>query len=376
VFHLLLAAIFLYVVWRLVLPLHLPASRKWCLVALLLICAEHQVVTRTFFGSMASPEIPYGLLLILGFASGSLILLAMLLLCRDLIGVVLCLFTKRIGRRLLHAKTLAVWLVPVAMVLSFVGVWQAVRIPAVKTVEISLPQLPKSLDGFRIVQLTDLHASRLFTATWMTTVVDRVNALKPDVVVITGDLADGTPMARSEDILPLTALHAKYGVFAIPGNHEYYTDYLAWLARFEEIGLPMLLNRHVTIQHNDAALVIAGVTDVVAKKWDLPPPDLAAALKGVDPDALVVLLDHRPTEAKHNAQAGVALQLSGHTHGGQILGPHFLAQLLNNGFVSGLYDVGPMQLYVSNGTGLWPGFPIRLGRPSEVTQIILRATQS
>jgi predicted MPP superfamily phosphohydrolase len=111
----------------------------------------------------------------------------------------------------------------------------------------------------------------------------------------------------------------------------------------------------------------------MAAAYAQPLPDVQQALAGVPPTDPVILLSHRPTGAALNAQAGAGLQLSGHTHGGQILGPHLLTQWANEGYVSGLYQVGGMTLYVSNGTGLWPGFPIRLGRPSEITQIVLRS---
>ena len=119
--------------------------------------------------------------------------------------------------------------------------------------------------------------------------------------------------------------------------------------------------------------MLAGITDIVAARVGQPLPDIDAAMKGVPPSSAVILLSHRPVGAKRHAEAGAGLQLSGHTHGGQILGPHLLTQLANEGYVSGMYQVGGMQLYVSNGAGLWPGFPIRLGRPSEITQIVLRA---
>src|SRR5690606_9612931 len=138
---------------------------------------------------------------------------------------------------------------------------------------------------------------------------------------------------------------------------------------YQDMGLPMLLNRHVLIHRGDATLAIAGITDPQAGRFGQPEPDLAAALEGVPPGDPVILLAHRPGDAGQAAEAGVALQLSGHTHGGQILGPHLLTQWANNGYVSGLYKVGNMQLYVSNGTGLWSGLAIRLGRPSEITLI-------
>ena len=163
-------------------------------------------------------------------------------------------------------------------------------------------------------------------------------------------------------------------MFAIPGNHEYYVDYVHWLPVFEQLGVQMLLNRHVLVSHNGRQLVLAGITDKAASPLRLPLHDVAGALRDAPEQSPVILLSHRPIGAVANARQGVDLQLSGHTHGGQIWGPHLLAQWANQGFVSGLYDVQGMQLYVSNGTGLWNGFPIRLGRAAEITHITLRAS--
>lgn len=372
-FHVITGLIGLYVVWRFVLPLTWPRTGKTLLAALVLLAAEHHLVTRTFFGSMASPEVPAAVLMALGWAFGALILLAMLLLARDVAGLLLSAFSRRRGRALLGCGRLRTGLAAAALALSAVGVWQALRVPEVKTIEVALPGLPPAFDGFRIVHLTDLHASRLLQADWMQAVVARANALEPDLTLITGDLVDGTPEARAADVLPLRGLAARHGVIAIPGNHEYYAQYVAWMKAFEQLGLRMLLNQHAVIERDGQALVLAGITDSAAARVGQPMPDIDAAMAGAPASAPVILLSHRPVGAARHAQAGASLQLSGHTHGGQILGPHLLTQWVNEGYVSGMYRVGGMQLYVSNGAGLWPGFPIRLGRPSEITRIVLRA---
>ncbi|MFY0476152.1 metallophosphoesterase [Achromobacter marplatensis] len=372
-FHVFTGLISLYVIWRFVLPLSVSKPAKALLSLLLVAAAEHHLVTRNFFGSMASPEIPATLLMLLGWLFGSLLLLAMLLLARDVAGLAVYAVSRERGRRLWAAPRWRQAAAGLAMALAAIGVWQAVRVPDVKTLEIVLPKLPPELDGFRVVQLTDLHASRLLEAPWIDAVVKKTNHLNPDLLVITGDLVDGTTAARVADVLPLQALRARHGVYAIPGNHEYYAEYQRWLPAFDKLGLRLLLNDHVTLTPNGKRLVLAGVTDRMAAAYDQPTPDVKQALAGVQADDPVILLSHRPAGAALNAEAGAGLQLSGHTHGGQILGPHLLTQLANEGYVSGRYQVGGMSLYVSNGTGLWPGFPIRLGRPSEITQIVLRS---
>ena len=372
-FHVFTAIIALYVIARFVLPLPWNRVSKALLSVLLILVAEHHLITRNLFGSMASPEIPGTVLILLGWAFGSLVLLALLLLIRDVAGLLIWAVSRSTGRAVLMQYRVGLMLGVVAAGLGLVGVQQAIRVPDVKTVDIVLPDLPKALDGLRVVQLTDLHASRLLEEPWMQAVVNKTNALKPDLILLTGDMVDGSAQARVNDVFPLRQLQARYGVFAIPGNHEYYVDYSHWLPAFDQLGLHMLLNEHAVLTLKGEKLVLAGITDKAASPFGLPMPNVGTALKGAPQGAPVILLSHRPLGALANAKLGVDPQLSGHTHGGQILGPHLLTQWANEGFVSGLYDVDGMRLYVSNGSGLWNGFPIRLGRPSEITEIVLRS---
>ncbi|MGY3698140.1 putative MPP superfamily phosphohydrolase [Bradyrhizobium sp. USDA 3240] len=167
-------------------------------------------------------------------------------------------------------------------------------------------------------------------------------------------------------------LVAADGVYVISGNHEYIFGYDAWMAHYEALGLRSLENRHIVLERGGGRLVIAGITDRASRRRKHPVRDLAAVLEGAPKGAPVVLLDHQPSDARNSAALGVALQLSGHTHGGLIWGIDRLAAPANAGFVSGRYDVDGMTLYVNNGTALWPGFALRLGRPSELTRITLR----
>ncbi|MEQ9865773.1 metallophosphoesterase [Pectobacterium aroidearum] len=374
VFHIITGLIALYVIWRLVWRLRVSISVKRILAVLVLLASQHHLITRTFFGTMASPEVPAFVLMLLGWAFGALLIAAFLLLAIDLLGVASRFLFRPAGNVLLKNMALRGGIAVVAMGLAAIGVWEAVRVPEVRTVEVKLKQLPPELDGFRLVQLTDLHASRLLQRPWIATVVAQTNALKPDLTVITGDLADGTVSARHEDMEPLRNLTAPHGVFAIVGNHEYYVEYTQWVQRLNALGLRLLLNEHVSIGRDNATFVLAGITDRTAADFQQPLPDTGAALNGVSPNSAVVLLSHRPTGAKENARAGADLQLSGHTHGGQVLGMHWVTQLANEGYVSGSYDVDGMHLYVSNGAGLWNGFPIRLGKRAEITQFILRSS--
>jgi len=365
-----------YICWRLVWPASMAPGLKVAITLMLILVSQHHLITRQF-GSMASPEIPGWMLMVLGWAYGTILITSCLFLVIDLVGILAYPAAKSVGATLLDSSSgLRPGVAIAIMLLVGVGVWRAVRVPDVRSIEITLPQLPAAFDGYRLVQLTDLHASRLLQRPWMAAVVAKANALQPDLMLLTGDMVDGSVADRIDDVAPLRELRAPDGVFAIPGNHEYYSDYRPWIAHFESLGLKVLRNEHVRISQGDAAITLAGITDPAAARFGMSVPDIDTALAGVPPDTTVILMSHRPSGAEKHARAGASLQLSGHTHGGQIAGLHWVTQWANQGFVSGLYTVGTMQLYVSNGAGLWNGLPIRLGRPAEITEITLRAART
>lgn len=362
----------LYVAWRLWWPLRLPRWMKALLSLLLVALALQLRIVGTFWGTMASPEIPKLAIATLATGSTAVLLLALLLLVLDagLLGARLLRWQR--GMALLRTPVLRPLAAALALLASAFGVSQGMAVPAPRQVEVTIPGLPAAFDGYRVLQLTDLHASRLLTGDWVRRVVAASNALHPDLVVITGDLIDGSVEARRDDYRPLGDLQAADGVIAITGNHEYYAQYSEWMQAFRALHMQVLENSHLQVRRGDAALTIAGVTDPVAARYGLPLPDLETALAGADPAAPVILLDHRPRNAREAAARGVKLQLSGHTHGGQIIGMDQLVKRANGGYVSGRYEVDGMPLYVSNGAGLWAGFPARIGVPSEITLITLR----
>lgn len=364
----------LYVAWRLIKPLSIKPWIKWLLSALALAATLHHYTVALFWGTRASPEIPAHVIMVLGWAFGTVLLAACFTLITDLAGLLMRVLYKPVGLTLLRSPALRGVLGIAAVSLSALGVWQAVQVPDVKSIEVKVKGLSPSLDGFKLVQLTDLHASRLLQGPWIQAIVDKTQALQPDLIAITGDLVDGTVTARRDDVAPLQALSAPKGVWVIAGNHEYYTQYQPWIEHFNSLGLRLLLNEHSIIEQGDAAFALAGITDKSAAVHGQPMPDVTAAVAGIPAGMPIIMLAHRPDTAKDSAAAGAALQLSGHTHGGHIVGMHKIVQMANDGYVGGLYQVGDMQLYVSYGAGLWAGFPLRLGRASEITLITLRAS--
>lgn len=373
--------IFIYVLARFVIPLPVSRPIKYLIGGVVLLISQQLLLLHIFFGSIFSPELPSAVLVGIGWLHMSLVLLAAMLLIKDMGHITLFLMRKlfpipiplsgnfpgKIATSLLLSST--------AMVMAAYGVWQGIRAPEERHLELVIPQLPESLDGFTIAHLTDLHASPMLGQARTESVVDSINAMQPDLILISGDTVDGSPENRKDDVAPLQKLNARHGVFAVPGNHEYYSGYQDWAPAFAQLGLNMLENRHVALKLPEGNIIIAGVTDNAAPKDGLPGPDLEKALKGAPECVVTILLDHRPSRAQANAAAGVDIQLSGHTHGGFIPGLNYIIALLNNNFVAGEYRLGSMQLYVSHGAGVWIGFPLRLGVPSEVTRIVLRSPE-
>ena len=369
-FHGLTFCLGLLVVWRFVARLPVRRALKLALAALVLVVSARYLFSQILFGSMDTMELPRPLIIVINWLFSSVLLLAVFQIALDLLTVLQSILARR---WILPAPVWRWALGAIALILSAYGVTQALRIPTATTVEIAVDGLPPEFDGYRILQLSDLHISTLFHAPWVSSMVDAANKEAADVIVISGDLVEGSLDARHEDVQPLQRLRAPDGVFMSPGNHEYYFDYAGWMARFAALGLHPLANSHVVIRRQGAEIVLAGVTDATAISTGLPGPDVQKALAGAPPNIPVVLLAHQPGLAPAAAEAGASVQLSGHTHGGMIVGLRSIVASANSGFVSGLYEVNGMPLYVSNGTALASGFAVRLGVPSEMTMVVLRA---
>lgn len=277
-------------------------------------------------------------------------------------------------RRRFLARSLAGGVIVAAGTAGTVGMRAALGPIAVRRVEVSLKRLRREHDGLTIVQLTDLHIGPTIGTRELEGIVETTNALAPDVVAITGDLVDGSVEELRSKVAPLAKLQAREGVFFVTGNHEYFSGAAQWVDEIARLGIRVLRNERVTIESKGAALYLAGVDDRSAARARLPGhgEDLARALTGRDPAHALVLLAHQPRTVLQAATHGVDLQLSGHTHGGQIWPFGFLVRLQQH-FLAGLHRHQDTQLYVSRGTGYW-GPPMRVGAPAEITQLVLRAT--
>ena len=270
--------------------------------------------------------------------------------------------------------TWTAWAVPVvAAVVTVWGLVNARRTAAIVSVEVPIANLPPALHGFTIAQISDIHVGTTIKRGYVQAIVEAVNGLGADMVAVTGDLVDGTVSQLAEHVAPLAQLASRHGTFFVTGNHEYYSGAQAWITELRRLGLRVLINEHVVLQHGAAPLLVAGVADFGAHHFEASHrSDPRAAMAGAPPGRVVsVLLAHQPRSAAAAAQAGFHLQLSGHTHGGQFWPWNWLVRL-QQPFTAGLHRLQDLWVYTSRGTGYW-GPPKRFGAPSEITRLTLVA---
>jgi predicted MPP superfamily phosphohydrolase len=240
----------------------------------------------------------------------------------------------------------------------------------VKKIRIALRRMQPKKVGYRIVQLSDIHVGPTIGRKFIEQIVAQTNALDPDVIVITGDLVDGSVAILRDAVAPLAALKAKDGVFFVTGNHEYYSGVDEWLAHLPSLGIRVLRNERVVLGEGSDAIELAGVDDWSARGFGHGHgADLGQALAGRDRGRVLILLAHQPKQIIEAAREDVDLQLSGHTHGGQMFPFGYLVGL-QQPYVAGFHMHEGTALYVSRGTGYW-GPPMRVGSPAEITQIEL-----
>lgn len=364
----------IYAVVSFVFPLKARLPVKIGLTAFLLLCGQKFTFYSMFGHNMFNPQLDQAVLVIWESLFNVLLVLVPILVIKD----VLFIFIKFVNFATHShvpwplAKQGNRWLILIFSLAAAVsGTHAALTTPSVYTVEILVDRLPGEFDGYRIVQMADLHVGQMLKRPWLEEVVDMANELDADMVVLTGDIIEGPASELKDEVSAYARLKAKDGVFAVTGNHEFHHGAQPWIDYFESIGIHMLENKHQVITRGEAKLVIAGTVDSSAVRRGLPGPDLSKALEGA-PDTATVLLAHQPKGARE--AKGVDLQLSGHTHGGLFVLYQPLIAYANDGFVTGLYDVNErMKIYVNPGTGLWTGMALRVANPSEITEIILRA---
>ena len=367
-FALLPITVCIYEIVSLILPLKISAWAKvFCALILISGLAKIFAIVRTATG-FDLYEMPYVVNLAVSLIFNFVIVAFFMLLIKDLIFIA----WRFILRFQFPLHNASLFVFSIALCATLYGTYQGLKVPDVKIHEVFIENLGKDFDGMKIAMLVDIHADNLTDKDIVKGIVDKTNSLDPDLILIPGDFVDGQVKNRSADLRPIENLKARYGVYGVTGNHEYYFDYEGWIKEIKKFGVKLLENENVIITSGDSKIILVGVPDITGAHMGLVAPDINLALKNVPENLPIILMDHRPEFARENSKHNVTLQVSGHTHGGQMPIIDFLVRRANKGFVRGWYEIEGMKLYVSPGTSQWNGFSLRLFDPSEITLFILR----
>ncbi|MQS38216.1 metallophosphoesterase [Streptomyces katsurahamanus] len=275
-----------------------------------------------------------------------------------------------VSRRLFVSRAVGAGAVAAAAGIVGHGTYGVLRGPGLKRVTVPLAKLPRSAHGFRIAVVSDIHIGPILGRAHTQRIVDAINSAQPDLVAVVGDMVDGSVADLGSAAEPLAQLRARHGSFFVTGNHEYYSGAEEWIDHVRELGLDPLENERVEIA---GGFDLAGVNDLEGEATGAG-PDFAKALGDRDPSRASVLMAHQPVVIHDAVDHGVDLQLSGHTHGGQLWPGNYLAELANP-TVAGLERYGDTQLYVTRGAGAW-GPPVRVGAESDITIVQLASRQA
>ena len=375
-----LAAMYGYIGWRLIVPaaFSLPVNLAlWAII--IIILAFPFVPTMLRIRGYGGPWIDF-LAWIGYFIFGFCTLLFAILIAKDiiylltlggqklihLVGSPMATESANPERRQFLTNMLNLGTLGLTGSLMGYGIFQALRKPAIVEVNVPIKNLPEKFNGFTIVQLTDIHVSSTIKRPFVQTITDMVNELKPDVIALTGDLVDGSVPGLADDVAPLADLKAAHGKYFVTGNHDYYSGAGPWLDKVAELGFTTLLNEHRLIDIDGHHLLLAGVTDFAGGQFGpRHKTDPHKAIAGAPENIAKILLAHQPKSIFEAARAGFDYVITGHTHGGQYFPYHFLAALTQP-YISGLHLHDNTYIYVSRGTGYW-GPQIRLGARSEIT---------
>ena len=356
--------LFAYLVHGLAAPIQSPTWRT--MIAALIGAAILATLSIPLLSRREDVESPGTLQrVILWLAGGGMGILSfalVFLLARDLASLVV--------RADLRTETMSLLILAASTGLFLLGFVRAQFGVVLRRVPVPVENLPPEFAGLKILQISDLHVGPTIRKRFVEKLVQMGSRAAPDLVVFTGDFADGKVRELAGEVAPLAALSAPLGKYYVPGNHEYYWGGASWIEKARELGFTPLLNAHEVIRKGGKALAVAGVPDPTAEGFGFAGPDLGLALAGIPDETFPrILLCHQPIFTADAERRGVTLQLSGHTHGGQFF-PWTLVASWVHRFNAGLHRLGALWIYVSRGTGYW-GPPVRIGSPAELTLLIL-----
>ena len=356
--------LFAYLVHGLAGPIHLPWARGLISgligAGILATLAIPLIAMRR--DSEKAGALRQGIQLVEGGGLGVFSFALVFLLLRDLASFVVAAD--------LHTENASLLILGASVALFVLGFVRAQYGVTLRRVAVPIANLPSELSGLKVLQITDLHVGPTIRRPFVEKLVKMADQAAPDLIVFTGDFADGKVRELEEDVAPLADLRAPLGKYYVPGNHEYYWGGASWIQKARELGFTPLINAHEIVRNGGRALAIAGVPDPTAEGFGFEGPDLGRALAGIPQEAFPrILLCHQPILTSEAERRGVTLQLSGHTHGGQFF-PWTLVASWVHRFNAGLHRLGAMWIYVSRGTGYW-GPPVRVGSPPELALLVL-----
>lgn len=352
----------------------LPLKKSWVWKAglslvLLAFAFKFQVTMLLGGGHFLSPHLPGWLILFLSWGYGVVLFNSAFMLLWLFIQGILLPFQKFSSAKRNQAN---LGLLLSAILCTSVALCNGLSMPQEHDIALSLQNLPEQAVGCRVAVLTDLHIDNITGRGRLGAIVEKTMAWKPDLILLVGDFVDGTVSERLEELRPLEELHAPLGVWGVPGNHEYYFGLSEWMDALGSLGIKILLNESAVLSNG---IAVAGIADPAAERTGESLPDIERALQGIPAGTPVLLMSHQPRMAPEAASHGVDAVFSGHTHGGMLVGMDLAVAALNQGFVSGEYRLAPKtRLFVCNGTGIWKGFPLRLGHPAEMLFVTLNAS--
>ncbi len=319
------------------------------------------------------PFVSDNVLIITRWIMGFLFVGGVFKLLLDIIALFLMIFKMRPARIINSTPFTLVFFSLIAFIISY-GMYHALKNPSLKQVSIYYEDLPKDLENFKIAMIADPHTGIFYRKERLEKAFEKIMAEKPDLIAIVGDAVDAPFAQTVEDTTPFAKLKAKYGVFFIPGNHEYITGYSQWISHFKKFdNIHVLENAHANIDFENTTLSIFGLLDEIATRFGFEPPNADKALKNHNPkhEDFRLLLVHRPYHVE-NEKIQADLQLSGHTHGGAFFPVNYIIAKSNNGYVRGEYETKSGKVFVGTGMGLWDGLPLRIGTTSEIEIITLK----
>jgi len=373
-FSTVLLSVYSYVGWRFIWTLQTPSLYKSLTLIILMLFYCLTIITFIFYFNKIENNITR-IIAWLGYAGLGLVsLLFFIQVCADLLLLVKSLLAKSHSfdphRRAflgLSAKTIVGGIAGIG---SIWGMYQALKEPVIKRVEIKIEGLPESLKRFRMAQITDLHVGSMITGKFVERVTRKIQELNADMLFFTGDAADGSVQSYGKYLNSLAEIHPKYGKYFVTGNHEYYSDMNGWLQLIEGLGFKILVNESQNIIVNDATIMITGIPDRSGRHFSsCHKTNMEKAVGGMNSSDLKILLAHQPKDLEHALEYGFDLQLSGHTHGGQYFPFSLLVQMAHP-FLKGLHKRENTWIYINQGTGYW-GPPLRIGTEPEITEIVL-----